>query len=145
MLRLRWLGFVCVAACGGSTASTFGVDGAADSPEEVTESSSFLTPDTSSPPPGDASLDTPVAQDAGHFDCASKGPCPNDPTPTQSEIDACNQALGGACGAEYNAFGDCAYAAAKCTAAGVTDSAAAIAACQSQYNAYVSCATGGPG
>lgn len=39
--------------------------------------------------------------------CEQKSPCPGVPTPTQAQIDQCNAAVNGQCGAQFVNLGQC--------------------------------------
>src|SRR5947208_12228157 len=53
--------------------------------------------------------------------CTLQSRCVNDPPPTQSDIDDCNQALEGKCAAEYRARLDCVAAHQTCGPDGHSD------------------------
>ena len=73
----------------------------------------------------------------GSFSCAAKGPCANDPTPTQQQIDSCNKSLSDAnCGAKAKAFGECNAANPSCDANGKSQ---LTQACAQQFADALSC------
>ena len=82
------------------------------------------------------------------FGCADKGKCANDPATTQSEVNQCNAALGGACGNEFRAVGSCAESTQQCDSNGMTDTTHFQASCSAQFAALAACCnahTGTPG
>ncbi|HEY2513985.1 MAG TPA: hypothetical protein VGI39_24125 [Polyangiaceae bacterium] len=76
----------------------------------------------------------------GSFSCTSKGPCPNDPTPTQEEISQCQALQSDAkCGSSFNAYVNCAVAAGgSCDSSGKS-TGGVPASCQSQESTYTTC------
>lgn len=74
-----------------------------------------------------------------------KGPCANDGTATQSDVDACNNAKSGSCGSQFTDYYKCAGSNAKCGSDGKTDSASIQSACKTQSDAYAQCLIGGAG
>jgi hypothetical protein len=54
--------------------------------------------------------------------------CSADPPPTQSALDTCYTATSGACGAQYDAVGNCAFANQVCGPDNKTNSMASLAA-----------------
>lgn len=75
--------------------------------------------------------------------CSTQGKCPNEPPPTQSDIDACNSALASACATPFKAFLDCIYTKEVCAPGGGADVMATQAACQTEYDAALACANMG--
>jgi hypothetical protein len=76
------------------------------------------------------------------FSCSTKGPCPNDPTPSASEASSCESlAADATCGAAFKAYSSCAFAAAICTDAGLSDPSgdSTAAACNSEFATYTTC------
>jgi hypothetical protein len=81
------------------------------------------------------------------FSCDAKSKCPNDPPPTQSQIDKCKAEQMGKCAAQYNDLGTCTLNQQKCGADGKTDSTAALQAlgnCANQIKAYQDCKMANP-
>jgi hypothetical protein len=90
--------------------------------------------------PGCSSDDS--AAPAPRFSCAAKGPCANDPTPSTSEAQACQAlATDSTCGAAFQSYSACAFAAAICTDAGLSDPTgdSTGAACNGEFAAYTTC------
>jgi hypothetical protein len=79
---------------------------------------------------------------APSYGCAAKGPCANDPVPSAEQASSCQTLQSDAtCGAAFNAYSECAYAAAKCGDAGLSDPTAdsVSSACNSEYATYTTC------
>lgn len=72
------------------------------------------------------------------FDCKSKGPCANDPTPDQASIDFCNKALTGTCGTQFKALGQCGVDHSMCGSDGKSTT---NTSCSTQLSDYTTCAT----
>lgn len=78
---------------------------------------------------------------AAAFSCDYKSKCPNEPAPTQTNIDACKELLGGACGNEYRAYGNCGVQNEKCKGDGTYDLEATKSACNTTWVEFSGCAT----
>jgi hypothetical protein len=79
---------------------------------------------------------------APSYSCSTKGPCPNDPTPSAAEASSCESlAADTTCGASFKAYSSCAFAAAICTDAGLSDPTgdSTAASCNSEYATYTTC------
>ncbi len=79
---------------------------------------------------------------APSYSCSAKGPCQNDAVPTSAEVASCQSLQSDAtCGAAFNAYAMCAYAAAKCTDAGISDPTgdSTSTECNSEYATYTTC------
>lgn len=79
----------------------------------------------------------------GNAKCSVASKCPSDPPRTTEEIQGCETAISGTCGAQYEAFADCVIANQVCTESGTTDTSATLSACNAQLSAYSACAEGG--
>lgn len=76
------------------------------------------------------------------YSCATKGPCPSDPVPSDGEAEACEALMADAdCGSAFAAYSECAFSAAMCTDGGLSDPTADATskACASEYAAYTTC------
>ena len=76
------------------------------------------------------------------YSCAAKGPCANDPVPSADQASSCQTLQrDSTCGAAFNAYSECAYAAAKCGDAGLSDPTAdsVSSECNSEYATYTMC------
>ncbi len=72
------------------------------------------------------------------FSCSNKGPCANDPTPTQADIDACNKLLNGKCGTQFKASAQCELDHSMCDSSGKST---ASASCSTQTSDFTTCFT----
>jgi hypothetical protein len=72
------------------------------------------------------------------FSCTSKGPCANDPTPTQADTDACNKLLNGKCGTQFKAAGQCGLDHSMCGSDGKSTTSAS---CTTESNDFSTCLT----
>jgi hypothetical protein len=79
-----------------------------------------------------------------HVACGAASTCPNDPPSTQSDTDECHAELDGACGAAFQAYGDCYGEKRVCAYDGTTDVLATEAACAPEARATGTC-DGGTG
>lgn len=77
-----------------------------------------------------------------NFDCHTKGSCPNDTTPTQSDVDSCTATEAGVCGSQFKALGACAVEHSKCDSNG--KSTVDSNSCSVQLAAYFSCCNSNP-
>ena len=76
------------------------------------------------------------------FSCATKGPCPGDPTPTADQASSCEALENDAtCGPAFKAYSVCAFSIAICSDAGLSDPTAdsTSSACNSEYATYTTC------
>lgn len=76
------------------------------------------------------------------YGCTAKGPCENDPVPSAEQASSCQSLQSDAtCGAAFDAYSRCAYAAAKCGDAGLSDPTAdsVSSECNSEYATYTMC------
>jgi hypothetical protein len=76
--------------------------------------------------------------------CHDRSPCPNDPAPSQDDVDMCEQALASRCKQDYQALLDCVAAHPSCGPAGRSDPEAVRAACASEETAYSQCVPAPP-
>ncbi len=79
---------------------------------------------------------------APSYSCTAKGPCENDAVPSADQAASCQSLQDDAtCGAAFKTYSMCAYAAAKCTDAGVSDSIgdSTSSECNSEYATYTTC------
>ncbi len=79
---------------------------------------------------------------APSYSCAAKGPCENDAVPSSDQAASCQSLQDDAtCGAAFTAYSMCAYSAAKCTDAGLSDPTAdsTSSECNSEYATYTTC------
>jgi hypothetical protein len=77
----------------------------------------------------------------GTFACGQKSSCANQPSPTQADIDSCNQALRGSCSTQAEALDSCKATNEKCKPDGTTDDQATNDACQSQLDDFLQCSS----
>jgi hypothetical protein len=76
------------------------------------------------------------------YSCATKGPCPSDPVPSDDEVTACEALTSDVdCGEAFSAYSACAFSAAICMDGGLSDPSADATskACASEYAAYTTC------
>jgi hypothetical protein len=76
------------------------------------------------------------------YSCSAKGPCPNDPTPSATEASSCESlSADSTCGAAFKAYASCAFTAAICTDAGLSDPSgdSTAASCNSEFATYTTC------
>lgn len=71
--------------------------------------------------------------------CETKGHCPAEPAPTQSEISACTADVNGPCGAEWKTLLQCALNREACAANGGVDAAATLGNCPTELAALQAC------
>jgi hypothetical protein len=94
-------------------------------------------------------LDCSGGSGASAGSCTSKGSCPNDPPPTQSEVAQCTALWNDSkCGPLFQSYFACAAQQEVCTSGGTIDDSATRAAisssCSQQIAAYKACTPGGP-
>jgi hypothetical protein len=75
--------------------------------------------------------------------CGEASTCPNDPSPTQFDLDACHADVGGPCGAFQQAYVDCYSDHRVCAYDGTTDVLATEQACAAESRAIAACGDGG--
>lgn len=75
------------------------------------------------------------------FSCNYKSKCANEPAPTQTNIDACNELLSGPCGTQYRAYGNCGVQNEKCKGDGTYDLEGTKAACNTTWVEFSDCVT----